>query len=400
MKELYLHVGTPKTGTSAIQRFCADNSAILEREGISYRKMPFRYRDASAVRNGRFLMGPVTDDEGNRDEEEEKIRYTKGLELVLEQFKTCDKVILSDESLWLYVHLDNGEALRKLCEFGEAHGFVVKIIVYLRRQDEFISSLWRQKVKEGRPLGEYRDYGKDGHVRKRCSYCKTLTVFRDVVGRENITVRRFERNKFVGGSILPDFLDIFGLKLTDEYVMDNEVMNLSTNNDYTNIQRILNQLSPHPNVICTNQSKYFADIALRLSEKDGEYSILMDEAQTEQFMSTYMNGNHKIAKEYFGEDGDLFTAKQKDLPVWSSDSQHFQESIIKYFGQALLDQQGRMEAMQGRIKELEASQNELKLALEQMRTELHLDYVQKGWIRRQISRIGRFARRIVNHFKR
>ena len=113
-----------------------------------------------------------------------------------------------------------------------------------------------------------------------------------------------------------------------------------------------------------------------------------------------MNGNHKIAKEYFGEDGDLFTAKQKDLPVWSSDSQHFQESIIKYFGQALLDQQGRMEAMQGRIKELEASQNELKLALEQMRTELHSDYVQKGWIRRQISRIGRFARRIVNHFKR
>ena len=49
--------------------------------------------------------------------------------------------------------------------------------------------------------------------------------------------------------------------------MDNEVMNLSTNNDYTNIQRILNQLSPHPDVIFTNQSKYFADIALRLSEK-------------------------------------------------------------------------------------------------------------------------------------
>ena len=126
----------------------------------------------------------------------------------------------------------------------------------------------------------------------------------------------------------------------------------------------------------------------------------MDEEHTEQFMSTYMNGNRKIAKEYFGEDGDLFTGKTKNLPVWSRESQHFQESIIKYFGQALLDQQGRMEAMQGRIKELEASQNELKLALEQMRTELHSDYVQKGWIRRQISRIGRFARRIVNHFKR
>lgn len=395
MKELYLHVGTPKTGTSAIQRFCADNSAILEREGISYRKMPFRYRDASAGRNGRFLIGTVTDEEGKRNEEEERVRYEKGLEIVLEQFKEFDKVILSDEGIWLYMHRDKGETLRKLCDFGKEHGFEVKIIAYLRRQDEFMSSLWRQIVKEGKPLCEYSDYGNDGNLKKRCSYCKTLTLFRDVVGKENIIVRRFERDKFVGGSVLPDFLDIFGLKLTDEYVMDNEVMNLSTNNDYTNIQRILNQLSPHPDVICTNQSKYFAHIALRLSEKDGEYSILMDEEHTEQFMSTYMNGNRKIAKEYFGEDGDLFTAKQKDLPVWSSDSQHFQESIIKYFGQALWDQQGRMEAMQGRIKELEASQNELKLALEQMRTEL-----QKGWIRRQISRIGRFARRIVNHFKR
>lgn len=392
MKELYLHVGTPKTGTSAIQRFCADNSTILQREGISYKKMPFKYRDASSVRNGRFLMGPIIDEEGNRHEEEEKIRYEKGLELVLEQFETCDRVILSDESIWLYVHQDHGEALQKLCDFGNEHGFIVKIIVYLRRQDEFVSSLWRQKVKEGRPLSAYENYGKDGNVRKRCSYCKTLTIFRDVVGRENIIVRRFERDKFVGGSILPDFLDIFGLELTDEYVMDNEVMNLSTNNDYTNIQRILNQLSPRPDIIFTNQSKYFADIALRLSEKDGEYSILMDEEGTEQFMSTYMNGNRKIAKEYFGEDGDLFTAKKKDLPVWTSDSEHFQEAIIKYFGQALLDQQGKIEEMQQQIKELEKNKAEMSAAIGKSSQEIES-------IRQRTEKRG-FYRRVKNKVAR
>ena len=34
MKTLYLHIGTPKTGTSALQYFCAGNRKILEEKGI------------------------------------------------------------------------------------------------------------------------------------------------------------------------------------------------------------------------------------------------------------------------------------------------------------------------------------------------------------------------------
>ena len=393
-------------------------------------------------------MGPLTDEEGNRDEEEEKVRYEKGLQLVLEQFEVCDKVILSDESIWLYVNQDKGAALRKLCEFGEEHGFVVRIIVYLRRQDEFISSLWRQKVKEGRPLSAYENYGRDRNVRRRCSYYETLKIFEEVVGRENVIVHRFERDKFVGGSILPDFLDIFGVKLTDDYVTDNEVMNLSTNNDYTNIQRILNQLSARPNVIFTQQSKFFADIALRLSEIDGEYSILMDKAGTDAFLEAYEEGNRKIAEEYFGEESNLFTVKEKDLPVWSSDTERFQQAIIKYFGQGLLDQQQRIDEVRENLKEntkriehhqkdkdkelkdaqkkigeleklldqqtkradeLEKQQEAIKKELqgemqkqvlataEQLRKEMRSQYVHKGPIRKLVSKI-RWS--IINAWKR
>lgn len=36
MKTLYLHIGTPKTGTSAIQIFCKDNQETLKKQGYYY----------------------------------------------------------------------------------------------------------------------------------------------------------------------------------------------------------------------------------------------------------------------------------------------------------------------------------------------------------------------------
>ena len=34
MKTLYLYVGTPKTGTTSIQSFCAENRHIFDRYGF------------------------------------------------------------------------------------------------------------------------------------------------------------------------------------------------------------------------------------------------------------------------------------------------------------------------------------------------------------------------------
>ena len=70
MKTLYLHIGTPKTGTSALQSFLLSNSELLESRGACYRQMPWEYpRDASQRRNGHFLIGRVYDGSGNSDQE-------------------------------------------------------------------------------------------------------------------------------------------------------------------------------------------------------------------------------------------------------------------------------------------------------------------------------------------
>lgn len=56
MATVYLHIGTMKTGTSALQRFLSDNREYLKQQGVLYpdlnQGMPERFR----FRNGHFLV--------------------------------------------------------------------------------------------------------------------------------------------------------------------------------------------------------------------------------------------------------------------------------------------------------------------------------------------------------
>ena len=52
---LYLHIGTPKTGSSAIQDFLAENTRQLEKEQYVFPDFGVRYYKVRAGRNGRWL---------------------------------------------------------------------------------------------------------------------------------------------------------------------------------------------------------------------------------------------------------------------------------------------------------------------------------------------------------
>ena len=100
MKTLHVHIGTPKTGTTSIQNFCADNEALLTQAGYCYPVFPYHYPAVAKLRNGHFLFGKILDSEGGRDKQKEKERYQEGIQRVHELFQTYHDVILSDEDIW------------------------------------------------------------------------------------------------------------------------------------------------------------------------------------------------------------------------------------------------------------------------------------------------------------
>ena len=126
-KTLYVHIGTPKTGTTAIQLFCEANQEAFRKKGSDYPILPFKYRYVSLRRNGHFLAGSIWDEEGNRDVEKEKEALKLGYEMLEESFKTYDNVVLSDENLWNRTAYGKFEAWKSLKKFVDSHGWQLKI---------------------------------------------------------------------------------------------------------------------------------------------------------------------------------------------------------------------------------------------------------------------------------
>ena len=110
------------------------------------------------------------------------------------------------------------------CGGSKKSGFTVKVIVYLRRQDEFLSSWWNQLIKMRRPVPgrhyetmtweEYRGNVPDS---MQLDYYGALERISAVIGKENVIVRRFDKKYFYGGTIQADFLHCLGLEMTEEF---------------------------------------------------------------------------------------------------------------------------------------------------------------------------------------
>lgn len=70
MKTLYLHIGTPKTGTTSIQEFMVCSREALQKHGICYPDIQKKFANISPNRNGHFLVCRLWEgDQRNKEKE-------------------------------------------------------------------------------------------------------------------------------------------------------------------------------------------------------------------------------------------------------------------------------------------------------------------------------------------
>lgn len=201
MNTLYLHIGTTKTGTKSLQNFCKDNQDVLAQNRYCYPMFEQRFKGVASVRNGHFLLAEATDAESEP-------LYPKMMEQLMELFKTYPNIILSDEGLWVAPD-HTWEMLKKQ---SKTYKFTVKLIVYLRRQDLYACSSWNQTVKSNGKVTSWEALEKD-HLFTRMKYGTRLKKLTDYWKKDQIIVRRFETERFIGGSLYADFLQAIGLAL-------------------------------------------------------------------------------------------------------------------------------------------------------------------------------------------
>ncbi|MGN0354604.1 MAG: hypothetical protein ACI4EI_05970 [Muricoprocola sp.] len=371
MKTLYIHIGTPKTATTSLQLFFSHNQNLLQQKGVSFPSIPYKFPGVRKDRNGHFLVGDVFLPDGKRDEEACQKLWQMGMDIVHEEFKKYDNVLLSDENLWTSSTNAKASYWTRLKEDAEKHGYLIKAIVYFRRQDELAASLFSQAIKINMKDLAVRkwEYYKDNMTSKFLDYDKYLQKIADVIGKENVVVRIFEREHFSGNgnTIFSDFLDILGLPFTEEYDIHQEAANPSISGNRQEIQRIINT------VLTDNESamQMTRRAAIQSEQKKdihNNYSMF-SESETKEILKKYEEGNRHIAKEYFGMDGSLFHEDIPQQPVWSPDNPYMYEDIVRYFGSIVLEQQEKIEKLQKQIKELKSCDHRNVPVLQEDQTE-------------------------------
>lgn len=371
MKTLYIHIGTPKTGTTSLQHFCTENAKLFEEQGYCYPIFPHKFKYINIMRNGFFLSYKGYDENKNRNQMEEAKFFRQGMDFILDNFQKFDNIILSDEAIWNVVFKRGKTDLwERLKKEADEHDYVIKVVVYLRRQDSLATSWWNQKIKIGK-----REYSKDSWenfvkdpTKFELEYYDSLKFIEKFVEKENIIVRRFGRQYFKNGSIFEDFIDAVGMRYSSHFVISEGQRNVSLVGNTHEIKRILNTIPD----LRDQDNKFFRSIVIDMSEQrpDLKKETMFSPEEALKFMEQYREGNRKIMKEYFGKDEDLFDMDFSKNQKWVLDYKEMEKDIIQFMGRAIIELRKENKDLKKRVKETERELSEQKEILKNIQVQL------------------------------
>lgn len=296
---IYLHVGTAKTGTSALQNFIGEN---LDR----FAEYGYYYPETGRVNNCHHGIAFYW---GNQD------AFKKIFDVHDDQLSR-----LSDE---LYAHRDKHILISSECLLLSTVNWEdflsvlphdnIKIIVYFRRQDSLLTSRYMELVKGNQIILPPAEWIKKNFYPNE--YLGILNRLSSYVKKDNIIVRVYERQQFVGGSIFSDFCDIFSIPLTDGFVISEKNFNPRLSRNALDFNRLLNTVfddRSNPYIFSSLLTQY------SLKEKPEDNLAfrnhgLFSPRKCREILAACENVNTKIAREYLGrEDGRLFYEQLPD----------------------------------------------------------------------------------------
>lgn len=195
MPKVTLHVGMPKCATTTIQNFLADRAEWLAMHGQVYEKHP-----EDQTRN-QGNAAPLAAFCGARDLEnmEAHLRYF---------LRSGRDVVLSSEMLF---HLARGEGFIPLRDTIGRLGYDLRVVVYLKRQDLWIESDFKQHVKGGSPwVGTFEELLARRLSRGTLDYHRLMSYWAAHVGRTAVTVVPLNPSQ-APDYALCRFLEVIGL---------------------------------------------------------------------------------------------------------------------------------------------------------------------------------------------
>jgi hypothetical protein len=203
MRTCFLHIGTHKTGTTALQKMLSERADALRAHGFLYpqtarsEEMWGHHNIAWEI----FRANAFRRENGSVDD------------LIAEIMATDLDVIISSEDFGHAIHVNQ---LKGFVDRLQGCGLRIKIIVYLRNQVDYIRSLYLEGVKQG-SQETFLGFLRTAVGRKRFPFDPGMNVlhYDDILNRlgvatgADLIVRSYDAVRET--SLAADFLSIFGL---------------------------------------------------------------------------------------------------------------------------------------------------------------------------------------------
>jgi hypothetical protein len=275
-RQIFLHIGLHKTGTTAIQYFFSKNPVLVS-QGFFYPSSARPAQEIISYGHHRLSWSLIRNPED--------IVSWDNLKVEIEESR-AGNVILSSEEFDVL----NEEGISRVRSL--LSDYDVRIVAYLRRQDEFAQAYYTTDVlfnHETRPLHEYVN-----SLRTSLDYWKLLSRWAEQFGRDNIIVRVYEKSALFGGDVVKDFCHILGIKSDDSFIMPPSRINHGYPKNVVDIVRSLRMMRIHGHSVISAIS--IAEKVYR--DRKGSFYDLMAPAQAKQFVERFQEGNSRVASEY------------------------------------------------------------------------------------------------------
>ena len=330
---LLVHIGMPKTGSTALQSFLFSNRNKLENYGWRYpllaSELPDVQGENSLVTNGNFFYDFIHEFEYGMDTKSDN--WDKKWNQVLRHLEGKN-VILSSEAMSVY------ETEKFLTGAIQKYNNI-KAVIYLRRQDRMVESFYNNRIRDGVFGGTFKDYLNTDEVRGMCHYLSKLELVSRIIGKENLIVKVYEKQQFSGQgrSIEEDFLTLLNIEKNQSEWEDCGIQNPSIYGNYYNIRKIFNSLYGINSALDKEVREWeYNDLFMQISnffhgekEERGYFEI----EERKDFLKQFVLENEQIAKEYLDrKDGILFYDNRIDYPLYEEIKySSFEEDMIRIF---------------------------------------------------------------------